>query len=1451
MRATFTLADTTGATRHLVGEWAGPATLGQLLAASGATLAHPDAAVSVDGHLFGVASPIELTGIHDGTILSLSSTYGAETAPTDPAAAPHVAVTSGPGAGTTVPLALGMMTVGRRSECTVTLDDPAVSARHLAIRVERTGEVTVEDLGSSNGTTVDDVGLSGQATLRPGQLVRAGDTVIEVRPGTAPDAVVHPHGEAFELRRPPRLLAAPLDARLTWPTEPPPPGRQNFPMATALAPLAIGLGMYFALHSVLLLLLMGLSPFIMGLNLVTSRRTGKAAHRVAMAEYRTALAAAERDLAGAVNTEAVVRRDAGLDASALLATACGPRRRLWERRRTDDDFLTLRLGLADLPSAVQRAEEGPFANEVLEPVDVPMVPALLPLPETGVLGVAGPAAPAGAVAAWLVSQAVCLSGPADLQLVVLAGAGAGGEHRWGWTRWLPHVRADDTGGPASIGTTPETVATRVSELVELIERRRAAVEAGRGRLQSTDWPRVLVVLDPAYDLRRTIGVDIVLQHGPAVEVFALCVEEADSYLPVECRAVLSIGEGAAGVLHRSGQPDLAPIALDLVTPGWCERVGRRLAPLRDPEALTSGGAIPSSVRLVDLLGLDRLEAATLLEVWNRSRRSTSAVVGVGVDGPIQLDLKVDGPHGLVAGTTGAGKSEFLQTLVASLAVSNRHDSLNFLLVDYKGGSAFRDCARLPHTVGVVTDLDGHLTERALASLSAELKRREECLARGGAKDIDDYVDMGEPVGALPRLLIVIDEFAGLVTELPEFVTGLVGIAQRGRSLGIHLILATQRPSGVVSPEIRANTNLRVALRVTSPSESVDIIDAADAARITPSTPGRAYAMTGHSALTAFQSARVGGRATPTATQQGPEVAVADFGWDRVGRASRLAATGTGGDVDPADTDLARLVEVLIEAAERSGIPGQPQPWLAPLPDVLPLADLGTPEAPTLGAPRPAPYGLVDLPAEQRQEAAVYDVARARHLLVAGGAGSGRTMFLRTVAVSLAASAHPDDVWLYAVDCGGGELRRLAELPHCGAVVTRTEGDRADRLLTRLHSEMTARLEQLAAAGFTDVAEQRAAVAPDERLPYIVVLVDRWEGFLSTFDAVDGGRLTDLMMDLAREGGGAGVRLVITGDRSVLVGRLPTMIDERVCLNLADRNEYSIAGFDARKVPFPMGAGRAVRTPDTAELQVAVPGSGPSGTEQAAAVAELARHSDAVTRPGRRPFRVDTLPSEIDPATMAGHVESRPDSPHWALLGIGGDELGAVGVDVCRAGGFVVAGPRRSGRSSTLVVMAESLLAGGCSVLAFCPRISPLRRLRGRRGVVDVIDGDDPPLADTLEIVNAVQGPLVVLVDDAVLLNSAPVAELLEHIAREGPDMGHAMIVAGTPDELIRPMRGFVYSTCQSRTGLMICPENHTQGELLGVRLARSMVFRGPVGRGIYVDNGTMRMVQVPRSDDER
>ena len=346
----------------------------------------------------------------------------------------------------------------------------------------------------------------------------------------------------------------------------------------------------------------------------------------------------------------------------------------------------------------------------------------------------------------------------------------------------------------------------------------------------------------------------------------------------------------------------------MVTLDTASELARALARFEDPELAVAGGALPRNVGPDELWGERVTTPAAIRAAWQVSKESAGleAAIGVGESGQLAIDLVHDGPHGLVAGTTGSGKSEFLRTLVIGLAMAHDPDDLVFVLIDYKGGAAFDHCAQLPHVVGMVTDLDDHLAERALQSLEAELHYRERLLRDAACTDIVEYRKADCPLGPLPRLVVIIDEFATLRAELPDFVTALVGIAQRGRSLGVHLILATQRPSGAVDANIRANTNLRIALRVQDSADSTDVIDTKEAASIDRATPGRAYVRRGQTDLVSVQTAFVSGPRLTTTTR------AIRIGEATIGSGSPPSFPSMTADSD--ETDL----EVLVRSDHRCG-----------------------------------------------------------------------------------------------------------------------------------------------------------------------------------------------------------------------------------------------------------------------------------------------------------------------------------------------------------------------------------------------------------------------------------------------------------------------------------------------------------------------------------------------------
>jgi DNA segregation ATPase FtsK/SpoIIIE, S-DNA-T family len=556
------------------------------------------------------------------------------------------------------------------------------------------------------------------------------------------------------------------------------------------------------------------------------------------------------------------------------------------------------------------------------------------------------------------------------------------------------------------------------------------------------------------------------------------------------------------------------------------------------------------------------------------------------------------------------------------------------------------------------------------------------------------------------------------------------------------------------------------------------------------------------------------------------------------------------------TDLAVLVEAIGKATQALGIPAQPSPWLPALPEQLTLDELPAP-VPTPGsAPgrlAPVPYGLDDLPAQQQQRPACLDLATVGHLFAIGGPRSGRSQILRTIAGSIARIHSAADVHLYGIDCGNGALLALTELPHCGAVVRNTQTERALRLLRRLGAEMRRRIELLGESGFADVTEQRAAVPPQQRLAHLVVLIDRWESFTISLGELDNGTLTEEVQRILREGASVGLHLVITGDRTLLSGRMSTLTETKLVFRLPDRGDFSLIGINPRKVAETMPPGRALRAESGVETQVALLAPDATGQGQASALARIAAWAserDANLPVELRPFRVDALPARVSFeqawALRETAESARPAGSMWALVGIGGDTLRAYGPDLASGTpGFVVAGPPGSGRSTVLAAMAHSLLRTGVGVLAITPRPSPLRRLAHEGATV--LSGPELTGSDLTAALAAAPERAVVLMDDAELLRDCPAADELRAMLGAGAGSGRALVIAGDAEAVCTGFSSWQVEVKKARRGLLLAPQSVTEGDLIGLRLPRSALGQPPQpGRGLlHLGDGEPRVVQVP------
>ncbi|GAB3593310.1 FtsK/SpoIIIE domain-containing protein [Angustibacter peucedani] len=1119
-------------------------------------------------------------------------------------------VVGGPDAGADRPLLPGRLVVGRAPGCGLVVDDPQLSRQHLSLTVTADG-VRLHDLGSSNGTKVDGARVPPEGVaLRPGQRVGAGATVAVLRLADAcPASTVPDGGGRLALRRSGSSLPAPAEVVVRRPLPPEGRDRARIPWAAVVAPVLLCFPMAWFLHQPTYLAFGLLGPLVAVTTSVSDRFGRRRGERHAHAAWVATDADAQQRVQQALDDELALRRARAGDAASLAVAARDPSRLVWRRGADDDDRLELSLGRATVTAQVQVDRGASFERPLL-----PDAPVTLRLDDVGHVTLVGDAASVAASARWLVGQLAVLTTPGGARIGVV------GWPECAWARWLPH----------RIDVAPAVVEHEV---------RRRVTTGG-------DHPSWVVVVAEAHD---DPAWSVVLASGAAVGVHLLWCAAEGGTVPPGCGAVVRLPFRGPARLELGGRPAVDDLVPDGVGPAWAEQVARSLAPLREPGRGDGATALPPRSHLLPLLELGPEPAESLRARWSRRPRSTTAVLGSGVAGPVSIDLVHDGPHALVAGTTGSGKSELLQTLVASLAAANRPDELAFVLVDYKGGAAFRDCAALPHVSGLVTDLDDQLAARALASLQAELTRRERLLHAVGASDLESYQlrrDGDRALEPLGRLVIAVDEFRLLAVDLPEFLDGLVRLAAVGRSLGVHLVLATQRPAGIVSADIRANVNLRICLRVRDRSDSHDVIDSPDAALLPEGLPGRALLRTGPGDLVPVQVALSTG---PSPAPPPQHVVVVRPGEPAVGV--------VGPD------QLVTLAAAATAAADALGARPAPSPWLLPLPDVLPLDALRADHGRTT-------VGRLDRPDDGRQPPLTWDVRTGSHLAVSGTARTGRTTALLTFV--LAALAADPGCAVHAVDPTSGPLgRALDGLPQVGTVV---QGDRP-RAVRRL-------------------VQRLRETAGEPRPSSTLLVVDGWDALVQQLDRVDHGQGVDELLALARDAEPTGLRLVVAGGRAVLTSRLAGLVPEKLLLRCADPTDLLLAGAPIASSPGDQPPGRAVHLPTGDAAQLAWPG-GPD---------EVRARLAALPVPASPRLRLRPLPDQVSAAALHERsVRSGPTSE--VLLGLGGDDAAPVGLDV--HGIAVVAGPNGSGRTTALEVVAEQLVAAGRSVLVAAARNSRL------------------------------------------------------------------------------------------------------------------------------------------------
>ncbi|BBY28362.1 type VII secretion protein EccCa [Mycolicibacterium sediminis] len=916
---------------------------------------------------------------------------------------------------------------------------------------------------------------------------------------------------------------------------------------------------------------------------------------------------------------------------AALWTVVGAQR-AWERRRSDPNFGHVRIGVGPAPSTTRLVAPTTDSGEDVDPYSSAVaaqliehgsmledLPIVLDVTAHPVIAVDGDVETARATARALICQLAVHHHPDDVRVVAAVDDSTAAA--WDWLKWLPHHRDEnriDAAGP-----------------VRMAHRRvRAAPPAGAAH--------VVVIRDGGE----------VTAVGPGA-------------------TVLTVGSpGSLAVAHRIAVPGLDAVT-DAMTEAESEACARRIA------SIDRGyGGRRLDHRWADLVGIGDPGSVDVVRTWSPRTRSARLRVPVGTDGegdPVELDLKEAahggmGPHGLCIGATGSGKSELLRTLALGLVATHSPDALNLALIDFKGGATFRGFERLRHVAAVITNLsdEAHLVTRMRDALAGEMTRRQELLrAAGGFAGVADYDRArasGTALPPLPALLIVVDEFSELLAQQPDLAELFVAIGRLGRSLGMHLLLASQRLDEGRLRGLESHLSYRIALKTFSPAESRAVLGTSDAHEL-PGSPGAAYLKTADGRLTRFTAAYVSAaaaRATPVPGDHGIDAPV-----PFVGRRVGMLRT------EQAPTSNLSTLDVVVDRLAGRGRPAH-LVWSPPLtvsPTVREVLD-----AVPGSAPLSVPIGVVDRPFHQRRDTLVADLSgTGGNVAVVGGPRAGKSTALQTLVQALAETHSPDQVQIYGLDFGGGSLGMTERLPHVGAVARGHDAELARRILARVTALVRER----------EAARRRTGVAGDAE-PHVFLVVDGWAAARRDLDGVD-----ETVTALAGQGLAVGVHVVLSAARwADLRPALKDQLGTRIELRLGDPVESEMDRAKARMLAG-RPAGRGI-TRDGNEFAIAVP-----DLDDATARAIASRHG------GPCAPAVGTLPARVDADSLP-----RPTAT-VVPLGVGDEELSAEMVDFGAQPHLLILGDNGCGKTSVLRTVCRSVTEAGPAHLVI---VDPRRTL---------------------------------------------------------------------------------------------------------------------------------------------
>ncbi|ASR33813.1 type VII secretion protein EccC [Prauserella marina] len=1177
--------------------------------------------------------------------------------------------------------------------------------------------------------------------------------------------------------------------------------------------------------------------------------------------------------------------------------------RLWERRPDDWDFTILRIGVGSQELATPLVPPDTKPVDELEPLcamalrkfvttysTVPDLPVAVALRGFSRIYVTGDQERKRAFARALMAQLATFHAPGDV--VAAFCINPDDREKWEWAKWIPHAlhpSKQDAIGPIRL------VAPSISSVEAMLD----DVLANRprfspGAITGDGNTHVVVFLDGG----ETAGSEHLMIDGGVEGVTLVSLSAPPPRILDATTLVLDIdAEGAMNSRTMDGEGTIGKAdALDI--PG-IYGLARSLAPMRLSALSTSEQPLANSLELTDLLGLGDPYEFDLSEAWaTRSNRDRLRVpIGLNSDGRLmELDLKESaqdgmGPHGLLVGATGSGKSELLRTLVLALAVTHDSEILNFVLVDFKGGATFTKLDRLAHTSAVITNLSDelHLVDRMLDAIQGELLRRQELLRSAGnygsQRDYEKARAAGAPLDPLPALLVIVDEFSELLTARPDFIDMFVQIGRVGRSLGVHLLLASQRLEEGKLRGLDSHLSYRIGLRTFSAMESRAAIGSPDAFQL-PRSPGNGFLRSGTDDLLRFRAAyvsgvhRKGGAPVRTDNQGRQLDPVQDYS-TRYARPRIAEEPVAEAKPDESEEVGETLLDVLVERLEGRGRPAH-QVWLPPLDEPSTLDQLLGPLVATrdrglttenteLHGNLRAAAGIIDRPAEQRRDVCWLDLeGSGGHVLVIGGPHSGKSTALRSIMGSLALTHTPEEVQFVCLDFGGGGMAAMRNLAHVSSIAGRRQVNEVRRSIAEAYTLMMQREQRFTEYGIDSMAtyrkQRKAGRHKDDPFGDLFIVIDGWATLRSEFEKVE-----PTINELVNRGLGFGIHILAAANRWMdLRMNVRDMFGSRVEMRLGDPIDSSFGRRQAASVPA-NSPGRGL-SPDGGQLLAAVPriDNTSSDTDLADAIGAFA---DAIngTWTGRTAPRVRLLPAEL-PFSQLPPASEGPGIP----VGISEHDLGPAYLNFEAEPHLLLFGDVECGKSNFLRALATGIMNRYSPEGAQIAVIDYRRSLLGlipdeyligysttNKMVKEMVDvtigamqkrlpgGNITP--DQLKKRSWWKGPeLFLLVDDFDLVapssHDNPLRPLLDYLT-QGRDIGLHLVLTRRSGGAGRAMFDPVVSRIRdlASPGIMMSGKRE-EGPLIGNRRPEEL----PPGRGWLITRGEgERLVQfahLPQED---